>query len=532
MERYKRFIIFSITFFIGGILHVVLREVDFTACFSPLFYGVMVLVWWMLVKDQIIDQRVRLLVRGIVLFLEMYFLLQICRYRLTDGNSRFFWYSYYIPMIVIPLLFFYITIYMNRQKNDVPNRRIFLVSVPALVLIPLIMTNDYHQLFIRLGDNLVDSIVSSNAGILVYLYRFYSISLLVVAFILLFYKCQISISKQKIFQLIIILCANLVLFVSYATGLGPKINGVKLWEIGEIFAIVTIYVLEACMQVGLISVNTKYTWIFQEMDLPAVIQDSNGKNVYLTKGANAVLNPSNESLVKTANISGGSVSWAVDLSAINELNRQIAATIDQIEARNRTLTIQNTIREETAAVDARSKVYDRIARKVSSQLGEIEELLSLEEQDFSQRLRKIVVYNAYIKRRSNLELLRENEKIVPIEELCTAIFESIGYLKLNLIDANLICTVDGNMSANACILAYEFFETVAEAVLNRASMLAINLTEKDKRLSLRILADITNYSFMDKWNCEEFEKCCGEITKIDDNKDSILVLSFDRGGVN
>ena len=49
MERYKRFIIFPITFFIGGILHVVLREVDYTACFSPLFYGVMVLVWWITV---------------------------------------------------------------------------------------------------------------------------------------------------------------------------------------------------------------------------------------------------------------------------------------------------------------------------------------------------------------------------------------------------------------------------------------------------------------------------------------------------
>ena len=154
MERYKRFIIFSIVFLIGGILHVVLREVDFTACFSPLFYGVLVIVWEMLVDDQVIDRRVRTLVRGIVFFLGMYFLLQICRYRLTNGNSRFFRYAYYIPMIFLPLLFFYITIYMNHQKNDLPDKRLNLVSVPAWVLIPLIMTNDLHQLFIRLDDNL------------------------------------------------------------------------------------------------------------------------------------------------------------------------------------------------------------------------------------------------------------------------------------------------------------------------------------------------------------------------------------------
>ena len=229
--------------------------------------------------------------------------------------------------------------------------------------------------------------------------------------------------KKKIIQLIVIICICIFLFVSYATGLGPKIKGIKLWDIGEIFAIVTIYVLEACMQVGLILVNTRYTWIFQDTDLPAVIQDNNGEYIYRTKGAEAVLNPSKESFVRSADISGGSVSWAVDLSAVNELNRQITATIDQINARNRSLSIQNTIREETAAVDARNKMYDRIAGIVSNQLKHIEELLSEKEQDFSQRLKKIVVYNAYIKRRSNLELLRESEERISVEELNTAFSE-------------------------------------------------------------------------------------------------------------
>lgn len=530
MERYKRFISFSIVFIIGGILHVFLRTVDLTSCFSQLFFGIVVLVWGIQVKDQIIDRRVRNLTWGIVLSLEMYFLLQICRYRLTEGNIRLLWYSYYIPMLVIPLLFFYITLYMNYQKNEAQNPKFILAAIPAFVIIPLIMTNDFHQLFIRLDGTSVDSVVSSNAGILVFIYRFYSIALLILAFVLLFYKCQISISKNKIIQLIIVLCICLFLLVSYVTGLSPKINGVKLWDIGEIFAIVTIYVLEACMLAGLISVNTRYTWIFQEMDFPAVIQDNNGENVYLTKGANAVLNPSKESFVKSSDISGGSVSWAVDLSAVNELNRQIAATIDQIDARNRTLTIQNAIKEETAIVDVRNKVYNRIARIVSNQLGKIDELLAQEEQDFSQRLRQIVVFNAYIKRRSNLELLRENEKIIFTGELLTAISESIGYLKLNSIDVIFNYDIDGDMSADACILAYDFFEGVAEAVLDNASMLSIFLTEKDGKIILRMLTDISNCSFMDEWSCEELDNCHGEITKTEDNRDSIFVLSFERGG--
>lgn len=530
MKRYKRLIFFSIVFIIGGILHVLLRPVGLTGCFSQLFFGFAVLMWGMLVKDQIIDRRVLNLTWGIVLSLELYFLLQICRYRLIGDNNRLLWYSYYIPMLVILLLFFYLTLYMNRQKNESPNPKVLFVSLPAIVLISLIMTNDYHQLFVRLNDTTLDSIGISNAGILVYIYWSYSIAILAMAFFLLFYKCQITIPKEKVFQLTLIICAGSLLHLSYALGMSPRINGVKLWNIGEIFAIDSIFVLEACMQAGLISVNTGYSWIFQKTDLPAIIQDTSGENVYLSKGADAVLKPTKESFVKSAVISGGSVSWAVDLSAVNELNRQIKATIDQIDARNRYLSIQNSIKEETAAVDARNKVYDRIAGIVSNQLGHIEELLSEEDSDFTKRLKKIVVYNAYIKRRSNLELLRESEKIISAGELYTAISESISYLKLNQIDVIFNSNISGDISADAGILAYDFFESIAERVLNQASMMSVNLTENEGKMSLRILTDISDCSFIDEWTCNEFVSCKGELVKNKNDSDSILALSFERGG--
>ena len=45
MKRYIRMLSFSTVFVVGGILHVLLRQVAFTDCFSQLFYGVMVLIW-------------------------------------------------------------------------------------------------------------------------------------------------------------------------------------------------------------------------------------------------------------------------------------------------------------------------------------------------------------------------------------------------------------------------------------------------------------------------------------------------------
>lgn len=528
MAKYRRMICFIFVFFCGGILHVFLRDVDFTDCFSQLYYGVVVLVWGMLVRRQIIDKRVRNITWGIVGLLELYFLFQIWRYRLTFEHSRLLWYAYYIPMLLIPLLLLFLTLYMNRERGERLHPLAFSVAAPAGVLILLIMTNDFHQLFMR-TDTTVDSINGSNMGILVIIYWVYAGLLLLAALGIMFYKCQ-SISKQKIIQLIIILGILLLAAVS-PNQFYPTINGVKLWNTGELYAFASVMLLEASMQVGLIQVNTKYTWIFQETDLPAVIRDINGEIVYLTKGAEAVLQPSLESVIRESDILGGSVTWAIDLSVINSLNRQISSTIEQIEARNHYLTTQNALTEEKAAIDARNRVYDRIAGIAGFQLEKIEELLDDENTDFTERLKKIAVYNVYIKRRSNLELLRESEKEISVSEINTAITESVSYLQLNRINVSFSFRADGVVSVDAAILAYDFYEAVAEQAMNRAQNLSVIVSGKGNELSVRILTDITDCSFMDGWESSELTKLHGNISKEQNDGDSILNLSFERGGV-
>lgn len=530
MKRYIRMLSFSTVFVVGGILHVLLRQVAFTDCFSQLFYGVMVLIWGRLIKNQIIEKRIRIIYWGIVGVLETYYLLQICRYRLIDGNNRHLWYAYYIPMLFIPLLFFYLTLFINCTEKEKRRPQYLLFAVPTITLAGLVMTNDYHQLFLHLENAGTDSVSASNAGILLYVYCVYSYGMLIAAFIMLFRKCRISISKRKILQLIIIECICLFLLISYVTDICPKINGVKLWNIGEIYAICCVFILEACMQVGLITVNTSYNKIFQETDLPAVIRDLSGKIVYRTKGADAAITPSQESIVRSSDISGGSVTWAVDLSAVNTLNRQITETIGQINARNHYLTTQNAMQEEKASIDARNRVYDRIAGIVSYQLSQIENLLNSDEIDFAKRLKKIVVYNAYIKRRSNLELLRESEEKISVVEINTAIRESVNYLELNQINVSVNFLIDGVMSADAAVLAYDFFETVAEYVLNKVSMLSVTVAERDGIISMRMLTDIPDCSFIDTWSSRELATCNGKIVKTENNQDSILALFFERGG--
>lgn len=531
MAKYRRMLCFLFIFLAGGVLHIALREVDFTDCFSQLYYGVVVLIWGMLVTGQIIDKRVRSITWGIVAFLELYFLLQIGRYRLTYGHSRLFWYAYYIPMMLIPLLLFFLTLYMNRQQEEKLHPTAFIAAVPAVALIALIMTNDFHQLFMRI-DSGSDGITGSNMGIVVILYWVYAGLLLVAALVIMFYKCQ-TISKRKIIKMLVLLCllvSLILLALSLPTAFYPAISGVKFWDTGEQFAFSFVMILEASMLLGLILVNTKYTWIFQETNLPVVIRDRSGAEVYLTKGATAVLEPSRDSVIREADISGGSVAWAIDLSVINDLNRQILNAIEQIEARNHYLTTQKALQEEKAAIDARNRVYDRIAEITGAQLEKIENLLADEDTEFLERLKKITVYNVYIKRRSNLELLRESEAEISASEIHLAIAESINYLELNHMNISLNCLAEGKLSVDAAILAYDFFETVAEHLLDQTTNMSVSISGKDNGMVVRILTDIVDCSFIERWENSEVARLHGRISTLQNDGDSILSLSFERGG--
>lgn len=515
-------------YLLGGILHVLLRNVDFTDCFSQLFYGCVVLLWSVNISGKIINYKVRHILYSIVLFLEMYFIFQICKYRLFF-NNRNVWTLYYIPMLVIPMLSFYLALCLNRKEQDKPDKRFFLAFIPGALLVLMIITNYWHKYFLKIdGDG--DELRIADAGVPYYLYWVYIVLMLAAATVILFGKCRIAISKKKVLILALSYAMCVGILLLHLVGLRPKIGGVALWNIGELFAFCVIGVLEACIRIGLIPANSNYKEFFYRVDIPAVIKNGKDEVIYASDSAARLETPSQDEYIQTELISGGSVSYIVDLSAVNALNREIEDITEQITVRNNYLKTQNSLKEERAGVDARNRVYDRIAEIVSVQIAKIDEILDDEGTEPGSRFKKIAVYNAYIKRRSNMELLNQSEKMFPMSELVTAIAESAEYLKLNEIEVMFSHFGKGIVSAEAAILTYEFFEEIAEIIFEETKMMSVILTNKEGGLTLRVIINYAQLPFDENRKREEVQALGGKINITQNDEDTIIALSFEKGG--
>lgn len=515
-------------YLLGGILHVLLRNVDLTDCFSQVFFGCVVLLWGVSISEKIINDKVRHILYSIVFFLEMYFVLQICKYRLFFDN-RTVWTYYYIPMLIIPILLFYLALYMNLQGQEKPDKRWLLTTIPGAFLFLMIVTNNWHMYFLKI-NGVGDELKASEAGVLYYAYWVYVVIMIAAATVVMFMKCRISISKKRFGIVALTLAISIGLFLLHVIGHVPQINGVKLWNIGELFAFCVISILDVCIDTGLIPANTNYRKFFERTELPAVIKNGQEEVVYTSANASRFAAPTKDEFIQTEPISGGSVSYIVNLSAVNALNREIADVTEQITARNNYLKTQNNLKEERAGVDARNRVYDRIAGIVDSQITRIDEILEEKETEPGDRFKKIAVYNAYIKRRSNMELLNQSEMTFPVSEIATAIAESAEYLRLNGTEVMFSNFASGKVPADAAIRTYEFFEEIAETILEAAKMMSVILANKGNILSLRVVINSVQLPFDENWKREELLACAGTISITPNDEDTIIALSLEKGG--
>lgn len=517
-----------VLFLVGGILHVALRNVDFTDCFSQIFYGCVVLLWSANISERIINHKVRNILYAIIFFMEMYFVLQICKYRLLF-NNRTVWTYYYIPMLVIPILLFHLSLHMNRHGQKKQDKRWYLAAIPGAFFVVMIITNDWHMHFMKV-DGAKDEISIADAGIFYYMYWVYVVLIFVSATIILFSRCRIYISKKRVWILAFTYGISIGIFLLHVVGIAPKINGVKLWNVGELFVFSMIFILEVCIKIGLISANVYYKKFFYKTDIPAIIKNSKGEVVYTSDSAVKFDAPSEDEYIQTEPISGGSVSYIVNLSKVNALNKEIEDVIEQITVRNNYLKTQNSLKEERASVDARNRVYDRIAGIVSNQIAKVDEILDDNDMEPGDRFKKIAVYNAYIKRRSNMELLSESENLFSVSEIVTAITESAEYIKLNDIEVMFSHFAAGKVAADIAILTYEFFEEIAELILEEAKMMSVILTNKEDMFALRVVINHVKLPFTDKWKEKEIAACQGKISITKEEEDTIIALSFVKGG--
>jgi len=445
--------------------------------------------------------------------------------------QRLIWYAYYIPVMAISLSCLYLSFYIHQPKEWKAPESLKTIALIGVLLTIGVLTNDFHFWAFQFPNGIDNAINIFTRSWLYYAYAFFVLALLVVSCSIILYKCHKYVSKKLWSLPMIPIAAEVIYVILYILDLAPQINGVYLWNVGEMFGFNMISFLEFCIQIGMIPANIAYEEPFTQTHFPAAILDSNEKLVYQTAGISYPFPDNNHLEIHRHAISGGSIVWAVDMTHVQELSHQLEDMTQQLEARNTYLAEENRILQEKAEVEMRNLLYDEISKAVQPQLTQIDELLADTTSTFESKLPKIAVLKAYIKRRSNMELIASAHRL-PLGELTAAITESLEYIQLCTIKTAIYTFGTGSFPATMMIAAYEQFEAIIEESLDTLTHLNVTLRAEHNQLIVRMLMKADNFAF-EQINTRKYGYdfyYSATITK--DNQDMIIVLTFTEGGSN
>lgn len=478
IDEYRNMLLLVLTFLCCGFLHVGLYGIPFTTEIVRIVCGVLSLLWAHSIRERIIDVRVRRLLICVSHVFVLLFLLQVCQYHvLADITvlNRQFDYAYYAPITMIPMLIFQVALYLNVQENEsiLPVWR--WLWLPCGILIVLFISNDLHQWVFAFPDGLNELSRTDNSRHMPVYWCFvvWAAGLLFATLLVFIRKCRLPRSGiRPIIPLLPVAIGTVILLLSLV-GRSPRLMGIKLWNIGELYAFMGFGFLEACIGIGFIPSNRHYRQVFSRLDFPARIEDIQGNILYETDKSPDDFARNSDMQLHTAAISGGRVSWLIDLAQLHRLDRELEHTVEQLESRNSLLREEATLREEKEQHETRSRLYAHVAQAVAPQLDLVERLLTEHPDADPNTLARIAVLNAYIKRRGNLELMAEDTQQISSRELMLAIHESFIYTELCGVETYADCSKEYNVPSKLIIDAYTGFEQLLELMLDHLLAVAV-----------------------------------------------------------
>lgn len=117
---------------------------------------VLFFVWGITIRNRIIHPRIRGLLIAISYLIIFWLVIRTIKYKLVADidTERFLWYLYYIPLIFIPTLSFLVSLNIGMIEYSKGPKIVYLIGSIALILVLIVLSNDYHQLVFRFKDNL------------------------------------------------------------------------------------------------------------------------------------------------------------------------------------------------------------------------------------------------------------------------------------------------------------------------------------------------------------------------------------------
>ena len=458
---------------------------------------------------------VKRLVQGMLGLLVLLFFLRGVKYSAFSEVgilSRYTWYCYYIPLLLIPLCFFLASVSIYAWNPAGALRRYLWMAAVTAVLLLLVLTNDLHQLVFRFDNGLENWRVRGPGGWTdVYSYgaAFYLLTgweylLYLISLVVLIRKSRLSMTRKYAPLLLIPMGIGIPMLVLVMLDKAPKLNGVNFFQLPEAMGFMIIGILECCMGLGMIPTNESYQELIERSSLAMQITDRDGTPVYRS-GAAAELRPEmirgdsdtlidENTLLRRMRLPGGYGFRQEDITALNRINGALEETREKLTEEAELVRMQNELYGQQAKIEQRIRLYDAIARETVAQSRAIaalaEEGLRLTDEAAADSIRRrIVLFGVAIKRHANLMILADRSPTIRIGELALSAAEYLHYLEGCGVPSGMSSTAEGSISSAAALRMFTVLEAWIERNLTNLKGVYVTLSAAGAELYFKIVLE-------------------------------------------
>lgn len=544
-NRTDRFPAFSafVCFLMTGILRVCVPVEsifhNFVFILSILVYFSIIFYWGIYLERSILSKKIRRLLLAVVYLMAFYILIGVARHRIfLDGNyvARFLWYLYYLPQIVATYLSFIIALRVSKPEAYKIPKFLKIVFVTGLTIVAVYLTNDIHQLAFRFNLDFVAWDQQYSWGPLFYVSTLWIYLWLIAGVVMLSIKC-VSVNKKKawipVFWLLLgsvyLLCVYIFDFWS-----------VDPFNLPETHCFIVIAMFESSIRIGIMPSNRDYGEIVSKSSAAFQIADYRNKVIYCSDNAvkltaeqinqakNHEVYIDKNNLLLSHPVSGGYVYWTEDMTEVRETNEKLSQISQSLSEEGELLRAENEMREQRAKIAQQTKLYDEISELVRPQLVKIDGLIDAQG-DFKKNMAQICILNCYVKRRANLELLRNKKRLFSSQELYLSIKESAEYINLYggaaFVEAERHCAVKSEI----LLCCFDLWQSIVEELLPDFIAISGIIKFENDEMRFRVNTEMKNNPEFPKEIIDRINGLSGKL-KIQNEDGTVYVsLSFGKG---
>lgn len=500
-----------------------------------IFFGILT-YWTVSVISRVSDKSIKAGLAATIIIMSSLMLLKLIKYNVLFNATaeRYVWYAYYIPQCLAPAVLLLTVLKMARNSEKPFSKNWNFLLLPAVLLILFVFTNDFHEQVFSFAEGLQNAnrVYKWEWGY--YLILAWIAGLYLINGILLFVKCRVSHCRKKAW-------IPLVLFlVCLSCCILREIFNPLFVKMPETVVFSVVIVSESLIKIGLIPSNTEYAAFFDVADISAMIANRNfdvelsSKNApeitreqAVTAARRGEIALSKDLTLKAKAIKGGEVFWTEDLSVVNKINADLAEINATLAEEIDLVTAENRLKEQRTKIKEQNNLYKEIFNIAKPHFKKISKRLARattnDEKDDA--LRGAVVQGVFLKRRSNLMLMKTDGK-VSVSELVYALREAADALTFCNVYSSVFANGDGDYPFEKIALIFECFEDCIECAMPDLSACLVRLTAKNDELSCRIALDSVKNTIQTSWRKKDRDRLGATLALENSDETLYVTLTF------